>query len=63
MNRTCHEGPHWLLSRKWVKAARPVTVQIGRRFYPAARYSEVHKGVLIKSGFTSSAKCHHYKID
>ena len=37
---------HWLLSRKWVKTARPVTVQIGRRFYPAARYSQVHKGAL-----------------
>ena len=37
---------HWLLSKKSVKTARPVTVQIGRRFYPAALYSEARKGVL-----------------
>ena len=37
---------HWLLSRNWVRTARPVTVQIGRRFYSAALYSEAHKGVL-----------------
>ena len=37
---------HWLSSRRHIKMARPVTVQIGRRFYPAARYSEAHKGVL-----------------
>ena len=36
----------WLRSKTRVKAARPVTVQIGRRFYPAARYSEVQKRVL-----------------
>jgi hypothetical protein len=37
---------HWLLSKKSVKAARPATVQIGRRYYPGARYSEAHKGVV-----------------
>jgi len=36
----------WLRSKTRVKAARPVTVQIGRRLYPAARYTEAHKGVL-----------------
>ena len=36
----------WLRSKTRVKAARPVTVQIGRRNYPAARYTEAHKGVL-----------------
>jgi len=33
----------WLLSKKFVKTARPITVQIGRRFYPAARYTEATK--------------------
>ena len=33
----------WLSSRRHVKAAQPVLVQIGRRNYPAARYTEAHK--------------------
>jgi hypothetical protein len=36
---------HWLRSREEVSAARPVIVQIGRRVYPAARYTEDHDGV------------------
>jgi hypothetical protein len=38
----------WLRSKTRVKTARPVTVQIGRRLYPAARYTEAHKGVLLQ---------------
>jgi len=34
---------HWLSSRRHVKVAHPVLVQIGRRLYPAARYSQAHK--------------------
>ena len=34
---------HWLSSRRHIRTAHPVIVQIGRRFYPAARYSEAHK--------------------
>ena len=33
----------WLRSKTRVKAARPVTVQIGRRSYSAARYTEANK--------------------
>ncbi len=36
----------WLSSRRRIRAAHPVLVQIGRRTYPAARYTEAHKGVL-----------------
>ena len=34
---------HWLSSRRHVKTAHPVLVQIGRRLYPAARYTEANK--------------------
>ena len=34
---------HWLSSQRHIRTARPVTVQIGRRFYAAARYSQVNK--------------------
>jgi hypothetical protein len=36
---------NWLRSREEVTAATPVVVQIGRRAYPAARYTEDHDGV------------------
>jgi hypothetical protein len=35
---------HWLSSRCHIRNAHPVIVQIGRRFYPTARYSQAHKG-------------------
>ena len=35
----------WLLRRQNVTATTPVTVQIGRRTYPAVRYTESKKGV------------------
>jgi hypothetical protein len=31
---------HWLSSRRHTRTVHPVIVQIGRRFYPAARYSQ-----------------------
>jgi hypothetical protein len=34
---------HWLSSRRHTRTVHPVIVQIGRRFYPAARYSQVNK--------------------
>ena len=34
---------HWLSSRRHTRTVHPVIVQIGRRSYPAARYSEAHK--------------------
>ena len=34
---------HWLSSRRHIRAVHPVIVQIGRRTYPAAGYSEAHK--------------------
>lgn len=36
----------WLWTKNRVKEAQPVSVRIGNRVYPAARYSEIHKGVL-----------------
>jgi hypothetical protein len=40
------KAAHWLSSRRHIRAAHPVIVQIGRRFYPAARYTEAQKQVL-----------------
>jgi hypothetical protein len=38
---------NWLMSKRSVKTAVPVTVQIGRRLYPAARYRErQRKGLM-----------------
>ena len=37
---------HWLSSRRHIRTVHPVIVQIGRRFYPAARYSQAHKRAL-----------------
>ena len=34
---------HWLSSRRHTRAVHPVIVQIGRRLYPAARYTEANK--------------------
>jgi hypothetical protein len=34
---------HWLSSQRHIRAVHPVIVQIGRRFYPAARYTEATK--------------------
>jgi len=35
----------WLLERRTITAATPVSVQIGSRTYSAARYTEKHNGV------------------
>ena len=42
-NETAIKLAHWLSSRRHTRAAHPVIVQIGRRFYPATRYSEAQK--------------------
>lgn len=36
---------HWLSSRRHTRNVHPAIVQIGRRFYPAARYSQGDKQV------------------
>jgi len=43
--RTAIALAEWLLDRENVTAATPVTVQIGRRTYSAARYTETNRGV------------------
>jgi hypothetical protein len=45
MNRddTAIKVAHYLSSRRHIRAACPVIIQIGRRFYPAARYSQTDK--------------------
>jgi hypothetical protein len=42
-NEIATKVARWLSSRRHIKAARPVKIQIGRRLYPAARYTEAHK--------------------
>jgi hypothetical protein len=37
---------HWLSSRRRIRAVHPVIVQIGRRSYPAARYTEAQERAL-----------------
>jgi hypothetical protein len=37
---------HWLSSRRHTRNVHPVIVQIGRRFYPAARYTQVKQDRL-----------------
>jgi hypothetical protein len=41
---------HWLSSRRHTRAVNPVIVQIGRRFYPAARYSQIRQDRLYVIG-------------
>lgn len=48
MNELAIKAAHWLRSKTRVKAAVPVTVQIGRRLYPAARYWEKQRKGLME---------------
>lgn len=41
---------HWLSSRRHTRNVHPAIVQIGRRFYPAARYTQVKQDRLYVVG-------------
>jgi hypothetical protein len=42
--QTAIQVAKWLVAKEHISAATPVIVQIGRRTYPAGKYSENHNG-------------------